>query len=210
MGYDYYDDYENNEAALLAYFTLGDPRYPISLGYLAVNPLEPTQGHVHAGIDFGAIRDLQTKKIIVPIEGTQIKAVTEGVMIRAGEDYLEKNGERKRSRDDEARVSRWSVHLLDHNGNTVIYGPLTAINKTLLGQKVPAGTVIGYIAPGQAGSATNPHLHIEVRRGRHVKAVEQEAGVVQVSRWIPSPTYYSILLTGGLGILRMFPASSLS
>ena len=52
--------------------------------------------------------------------------------------------------------------ILDHGrGYTTLYGHMSRFGKIKAGQKVPQGTVIGYV--GMTGLASGPHLHYEFR-----------------------------------------------
>jgi murein DD-endopeptidase MepM/ murein hydrolase activator NlpD len=52
--------------------------------------------------------------------------------------------------------------ILDHGrGYTTLYGHMSRFGKVKAGQKVPQGTVIGYV--GMTGLASGPHLHYEFR-----------------------------------------------
>ena len=52
--------------------------------------------------------------------------------------------------------------ILDHGkGYTTLYGHMSRFGKEHVGQRVPQGTVIGYV--GSSGLATGPHLHYEFR-----------------------------------------------
>lgn len=52
--------------------------------------------------------------------------------------------------------------ILDHGrGYTTLYGHMSRFGKIRQGQRVPQGTVIGYV--GSTGLATGPHLHYEFR-----------------------------------------------
>jgi murein DD-endopeptidase MepM/ murein hydrolase activator NlpD len=52
--------------------------------------------------------------------------------------------------------------VLDHGrGYTTLYGHMSRFGKIRQGQRIPQGTVIGYV--GSTGLATGPHLHYEFR-----------------------------------------------
>jgi murein DD-endopeptidase MepM/ murein hydrolase activator NlpD len=52
--------------------------------------------------------------------------------------------------------------ILDHGrGYTTLYGHMSRFGKIKQGQRVPQGTVIGYV--GMTGLASGPHLHYEFR-----------------------------------------------
>ncbi|MCL1635920.1 peptidoglycan DD-metalloendopeptidase family protein [Luteimonas sp. SX5] len=52
--------------------------------------------------------------------------------------------------------------ILDHGrGYTTLYGHMSRFGKVRTGQRIPQGTVIGYV--GSTGLATGPHLHYEFR-----------------------------------------------
>lgn len=52
--------------------------------------------------------------------------------------------------------------ILDHGrGYTTLYGHMSRFGKVRSGQRIPQGTVIGYV--GSTGLATGPHLHYEFR-----------------------------------------------
>jgi murein DD-endopeptidase MepM/ murein hydrolase activator NlpD len=52
--------------------------------------------------------------------------------------------------------------ILDHGrGYTTLYGHMSRFGKVKQGQKIPQGTVIGYV--GMTGLSTGPHLHYEFR-----------------------------------------------
>ena len=52
--------------------------------------------------------------------------------------------------------------ILDHGrGYTTLYGHMSRFGKEKVGQRIPQGTVIGYV--GSTGLATGPHLHYEFR-----------------------------------------------
>lgn len=52
--------------------------------------------------------------------------------------------------------------ILDHGrGYTTLYGHMSRFGKEKVGQRIPQGTVIGYV--GMTGLATGPHLHYEFR-----------------------------------------------
>ncbi len=52
--------------------------------------------------------------------------------------------------------------ILDHGrGYTTLYGHMSRFGKIKPGQRVPQGTVIGYV--GTSGLSTGPHLHYEFR-----------------------------------------------
>jgi murein DD-endopeptidase MepM/ murein hydrolase activator NlpD len=52
--------------------------------------------------------------------------------------------------------------ILDHGrGYTTLYGHMSRFGRIRQGQRVPQGTVIGYV--GSTGLATGPHLHYEFR-----------------------------------------------
>ncbi|HZH42857.1 MAG TPA: M23 family metallopeptidase [Lysobacter sp.] len=52
--------------------------------------------------------------------------------------------------------------ILDHGrGYTTLYGHMSRFGKIKTGQRIPQGTVIGYV--GSSGLATGPHLHYEFR-----------------------------------------------
>lgn len=52
--------------------------------------------------------------------------------------------------------------ILDHGrGYTTLYGHMSRFGKVKQGQRVPQGTVIGYV--GTSGLSTGPHLHYEFR-----------------------------------------------
>ncbi|HJW46006.1 MAG TPA: M23 family metallopeptidase [Lysobacter sp.] len=57
--------------------------------------------------------------------------------------------------------------VLDHGrGYTTLYGHMSRIGKIRAGQRIPQGTVIGYV--GSTGMSTGPHLHYEFRiNGAH-------------------------------------------
>jgi murein DD-endopeptidase MepM/ murein hydrolase activator NlpD len=52
--------------------------------------------------------------------------------------------------------------ILDHGrGYTTLYGHMSRFGKEKVGQRIPQGTVIGYV--GSTGLATGQHLHYEFR-----------------------------------------------
>mgnify|MGYP003576769162 CR=1 FL=1 len=52
--------------------------------------------------------------------------------------------------------------ILDHGrGHTTLYGHMSRLGKIKQGQRIPQGTVIGYV--GTTGLSTGPHLHYEFR-----------------------------------------------
>ena len=52
--------------------------------------------------------------------------------------------------------------ILDHGrGYTTLYGHMSRFGKEHVGQRIPQGSVIGYV--GMSGLATGPHLHYEFR-----------------------------------------------
>jgi murein DD-endopeptidase MepM/ murein hydrolase activator NlpD len=52
--------------------------------------------------------------------------------------------------------------ILDHGrGYTTLYGHMSRFGNEKVGQRIPQGTVIGYV--GMTGLATGPHLHYEFR-----------------------------------------------
>ena len=54
------------------------------------------------------------------------------------------------------------VVILDHGrGYSTLYGHMSRFGKIRVGQRIPQGTVIGYV--GMSGLATGPHLHYEFR-----------------------------------------------
>lgn len=54
------------------------------------------------------------------------------------------------------------VVILDHgHGYSTLYGHMSRFGSEHVGQRVPQGTVIGYV--GMSGLATGPHLHYEFR-----------------------------------------------
>ncbi|KAF1712500.1 hypothetical protein CSC70_03000 [Pseudoxanthomonas kalamensis DSM 18571] len=60
-----------------------------------------------------------------------------------------------------------NVVILDHGkGYTTLYAHMSKFGKVRTGQRIPQGTVIGYV--GSTGLATGPHLHYEFRvNGAH-------------------------------------------
>jgi murein DD-endopeptidase MepM/ murein hydrolase activator NlpD len=100
------------------------------------------------GLRFRGLRpDLHEGVDIAAPEGTPVHAVMSGTVRFAG-----------------AHGGYGNVVYLDHGGSTTVYAHLRSIAVTR-GARVGNGEVIGEV--GRTGSATGPHLHLEVwRSGR--------------------------------------------
>lgn len=88
----------------------------------------------HTGLDFAAV------------EGTAIRAVTDGEVVSVGYDG--------------AYGNKTVVRLGD---GTMLWYCHQSASTVSVGQHVAAGELIGYV--GSTGNVTGPHLHLEVRPG---------------------------------------------
>jgi murein DD-endopeptidase MepM/ murein hydrolase activator NlpD len=124
------------------------PRISSPFGW-RFHPIEKIRKH-HNGVDYaGAL-------------GTNVKAITDGVVIFAGPSSLKfKNGEpagggfivKIRHRIDNKNYTSAYMHLL--KGSIAVKH----------GAKVIEGQVIGKL--GNTGASTGPHLHFEIQRGKN-------------------------------------------
>jgi murein DD-endopeptidase MepM/ murein hydrolase activator NlpD len=124
------------------------PRISSPFGW-RFHPIEKIRKH-HNGVDYaGAL-------------GTNVKAITDGVVIFAGPSSLKfANGEpagggfivKIRHRIDNKNYTSAYMHLLK--------GSITVKR----GAKVSEGQVIGKL--GNTGASTGPHLHFEIQRGKN-------------------------------------------
>jgi murein DD-endopeptidase MepM/ murein hydrolase activator NlpD len=72
--------------------------------------------------------------------------------------------------------------ILDHGrGYTTLYGHMSRFGKIKQGQRVPQGTVIGYV--GMTGLASGPHVHYEYR----VNGVHKNPAKVTIAKADPIP-----------------------
>lgn len=153
-----------NDPARLAVKMLGK-EFPLTQSYLNKDAGNPTPGQLHAGLDYGAIRDSKGK-ITTPIDGQPVRAVKGGTVIYAGGDY-------------------GTVAIFDGT-NTTIYLHLKNIRVVADTISVATGGVIGYV--GSKG-ATAPHCHVEVRKGKQKFAVGPSSGTSTAALTI-DPFYY--------------------
>lgn len=145
-----------------------------------------TGGKLHTGFRFerngkaeyftGDGRPLKKSFIRMPIPyarltssfGTRRHPVLGRVRMHKGVDYGASTGTPIMAAGD-ARVASvgWQggygrAVVLDHGrGYTTLYGHMSRFGKVRPGQRIPQGTVIGYV--GSTGLATGPHLHYEFR-----------------------------------------------
>ena len=150
-----------------------------------------TGGKLHTGFRFerngkseyftGDGRPLKKSFIRMPIPyarltssfGTRRHPVLGRVRMHKGVDYGASTGTPIMAAGD-ARVASvgWQggygrAVVLDHGrGYTTLYGHMSRFGKIRQGQRIPQGTVIGYV--GSTGMSTGPHLHYEFRiNGAH-------------------------------------------
>ncbi|SDX79920.1 M23 family metallopeptidase [Lysobacter enzymogenes] len=145
-----------------------------------------SDGKLHTGFRFdrggkpeyftGDGRPLKKSFIRMPIPyarltsgfGSRRHPVLGSIRMHAGVDYAAGTGTPIMAAGD-ARVQfiGWKggygrAVILDHGrGYTTLYGHMSNFSKIKPGQRIPQGTVIGYV--GASGLATGPHLHYEFR-----------------------------------------------
>ncbi len=131
--------------------------------YLNFDKQNTTFGHLHAGIDFGSMREDCTKasKVTKAIRGQSIINLVKGHV-------------KKTDVDDKGKVKGFGgvyVYVPDSTdptnqnlGTTVIYLHLAEIfvnpNQDLVG-----GEIIGTVGSTGAKEGNGPHLHVEIRHG---------------------------------------------
>lgn len=94
--------------------------------------------------------------------GTTIRAAADGTVVAAGDDLRQVFG---------ARTDYYGLLVIQQLDRTlngqpvyVLYGHLSQVD-VAVGDRLSAGTPLGLV--GMSGSATGPHLHLEVRVGRN-------------------------------------------
>jgi murein DD-endopeptidase MepM/ murein hydrolase activator NlpD len=133
--YDFYDYHTSKLIRDIRNIPLGMPHYgemSSHYGYRS-NPFGGRSTEFHSGMDFkGNI-------------GDPIKATADGEIVWA---------------DWKGGYGRTVIVKHDY-GYETLYGHMSGLN-VLLGQKVKAGDVVGFL--GSTGRSTGPHLHYEVRK----------------------------------------------
>src|ERR1035437_62200 len=121
--------------------------FPITQAFGVVNPMEPTPGHIHQGVDYGTPT------------GTQLFAPNNATVTYAGWDSS----------------GYGNLVKLDYgNGYTEFLGHLSSVAVSV-GQKISAGTLLGLT--GSTGNSTGPHVHVQVDyNGGYVNPVTLQSG----------------------------------
>lgn len=94
-------------------------------------------GRSHQGVDMFAAM------------GTPVAAIVDGTLLRRVTSTL----------------GGMSVYLKGEDGSEYFYTHLSGYSEVTAGQKVNAGTVLGYVGNSGNASGGPPHLHFEIRRG---------------------------------------------
>lgn len=94
-------------------------------------------GRSHQGVDIFAAM------------GTPVVAIVDGTLLRRATSTL----------------GGMSVYLKGEDGSEYFYTHLSGYSEVAAGQKVTAGTVLGYVGDSGNASGGPPHLHFEIRRG---------------------------------------------
>ena len=100
--------------------------------------------------------------------------------------------------------TEYQALVLDHGrGYTTLYGHMSRFGNIRPGQRIPQGTVIGYV--GSTGMSTGPHLHYEFRiagEARNPLAIAMPAALPVPPQKIAAYRQFAEPLVARLNLLK--------